>query len=343
MKPKIFIGSSVEGLPYANAVFTELESVAEPTVWDQDVFRPMYSNLESLLRALNSFDFAVLVLTPDDIRTSRGKRSAVPRDNVIAEIGMFIGALGRDRVFFIKPQSQAIALPSNFLGIDPLEYTARKDLNYRASVRTACTEIIRYIAIKMPIRQHRQPTETFFWHTVAQRRADGVDVPSLIANARKRVLITGIALNYVSQHCSQEIQDALDRRMRVEIVIATLDDLSNKRYYRFTSLKDPDLPMLVLAYERYKNLVEKLSESQRKYFGVYATSSPMAHSIGLYDDDIYVSEFCLNTDAAVCPSYRIAPGDESYDLFMGEIRSLLSDAQPLFRSDESCALALEMK
>jgi predicted nucleotide-binding protein len=50
-RPKVFIGSSVEGLPLANAVFAELDRVAEPTVWDQ-IFEPMRSTLEDLERKI---------------------------------------------------------------------------------------------------------------------------------------------------------------------------------------------------------------------------------------------------------------------------------------------------
>lgn len=145
-KASVFIGSSIEGLPYANAVLAELERHTEPTVWDQNVFVPMRSALDALEQSFLRFDFAVLVLTPDDLRRSRHKEAPVPRDNVVAELGMFIGALGRDRVFFLKPLNEPITLPTDLLGITPLEYTVRSDKNYRASVRSACVTIIARIS-----------------------------------------------------------------------------------------------------------------------------------------------------------------------------------------------------
>ena len=45
-------------------------------------------------------DFAVLVLTPDDITLSRGTTIASPRDNAIFELGLFMGTNGRNRTFF---------------------------------------------------------------------------------------------------------------------------------------------------------------------------------------------------------------------------------------------------
>ncbi len=143
-KATIFIGSSVEGLSYANAVFNELERTTIPTVWDQDVFTPSNSTLEDLEIIVHSYDFAVYVATPDDLRISRGSAASIPRDNIIAELSMFIGAIGRERVFLLQPRDDAIVMPSDYLGIHTLEYTNRPD-NIRGAVRGACTIITRRI------------------------------------------------------------------------------------------------------------------------------------------------------------------------------------------------------
>lgn len=50
--------------------------------------------IENLMKAVARFDFAILVLTPDDIVQSRSKELAGPRDNVIFELGLFMGNLG---------------------------------------------------------------------------------------------------------------------------------------------------------------------------------------------------------------------------------------------------------
>src|SRR5688500_4686513 len=94
-RPVIFIGSSREGMPVAKAMQSGMSDFADATLWTQGVFEPSYGYLESLTKALEHSDFAVLVLTSDDVVESRGAGSAAPRDNVVFELGLFIGHLGR--------------------------------------------------------------------------------------------------------------------------------------------------------------------------------------------------------------------------------------------------------
>jgi predicted nucleotide-binding protein len=72
--------------------------------------------------ATKDADFAALVLTADDMTVSRGKAKPSPRDNVIFELGLFMGALGRERVFILKPKGIDVRIPSDLLGVVWLEY-----------------------------------------------------------------------------------------------------------------------------------------------------------------------------------------------------------------------------
>jgi len=85
------VGSSSEGMEFARAVGAKLESDAEVTVWEDGIFELGYTAIESLTVALSRFDFAVLVLTPDDVVQSRSIDRPGPRDNVIFELGLFMG------------------------------------------------------------------------------------------------------------------------------------------------------------------------------------------------------------------------------------------------------------
>ena len=93
--PSIFIGSSVEGLDVAREVELQLQFDAITTIWKDGVFGLGTGTLEALMNALDQFDFAVMILSPDDMTESRDQSYAFPRDNVLFELGLFMGRLGR--------------------------------------------------------------------------------------------------------------------------------------------------------------------------------------------------------------------------------------------------------
>ena len=70
-RASVFIGSSTEGLTVAKGLQVLLDQGSEVTLWNQGVFAPSQGTLESLMAALDQFDFAILVLTPDDLVSSR--------------------------------------------------------------------------------------------------------------------------------------------------------------------------------------------------------------------------------------------------------------------------------
>lgn len=91
MKPRLFVGSSVENLTIAYAIQEHLEYTAEVTVWDQNIFQPSSYAIDDLLAYLDRTDFGVFVLAPDDVVIIREQTRPVVRDNIILELGLFIG------------------------------------------------------------------------------------------------------------------------------------------------------------------------------------------------------------------------------------------------------------
>jgi O-acetyl-ADP-ribose deacetylase (regulator of RNase III) len=141
-RPAVFIGSSSEGKRMASAVQAALRSDAEVTIWDQGIFGLGQVPIESLTDAMTQFDFAVLVLTPDDVVRSRSKQRPSARDNVLFELGLFMGALGRDRTFIMQQLGSGLKIPSDLVGVKTADYDwPREDMNYRAAVSTATEEI----------------------------------------------------------------------------------------------------------------------------------------------------------------------------------------------------------
>src|SRR6185295_7422434 len=143
MKPRVFVGSSLESLEYARAVQENLSRDAEVTVWDQGLLAISSSVLDTLFAALSGFDFAIFVFSPDDVLRIRGRKVQAVRDNVVFELGLFIGKLGRSRSFILVPeQAKQLHLPSDLMGLlyssfDP----SRIDRNLIAAMGPACNQI----------------------------------------------------------------------------------------------------------------------------------------------------------------------------------------------------------
>jgi predicted nucleotide-binding protein len=142
-RPTVFIGSSVEGLRIAEAVQANLEHVAECTVWNQDAFAPSLTTIENLVDMTAKFDFAVVVLTPDDVLEKRGQKAPVARDNLLFELGLFTGALGRARTFLVREESAALQLPTDLLGVTAVTFKRRDDENVVAALAPVCGRIRR--------------------------------------------------------------------------------------------------------------------------------------------------------------------------------------------------------
>lgn len=140
-KPRVFVGSSVEGLNVARAIQAELNHDYHIELWNQsDVFRLGTATLEALETALDAYDYAVFVFTPDDQITKRDEQAQVARDNVIFEAGLFIGRKSRFKAFIVHPRDLSIQLPSDLLGITTAKYESKAP-NLAASVGAACNEI----------------------------------------------------------------------------------------------------------------------------------------------------------------------------------------------------------
>ncbi|TGL19744.1 hypothetical protein EHQ47_16745 [Leptospira bourretii] len=161
LKPRLFIGSSVEGLSVAYAIQENLKFVAETTVWDQGMFNLSESTLESLLTILDTCDFGTFVFSPDDYIKIRGKKDLAVRDNVLFELGLFIGRLGRKRCFVIIPDNREFHLPTDLIGVTPAKYEAsRSDNNLQAGTGSASHKLRDSILKLGVIEKTKQEPET---------------------------------------------------------------------------------------------------------------------------------------------------------------------------------------
>lgn len=141
-KPAVFVGSSSEGLEFARAVRGLLSQDAEVTLWNEEFFGLGSTFIETLMNALPRFDFAILVLTPDELVSSREVEAFGPRDNVLFELGLFMGRLGRSRTFILHQASAKLKIPTDLSGVTTATYEwPREDKSHKSAVGAACDRI----------------------------------------------------------------------------------------------------------------------------------------------------------------------------------------------------------
>lgn len=147
-KPFIFIGSSSENLRPAKAIAAGLSYDAETIVWTEGAFGHSEYPLEALERHLDRADYAVFVFIPDDVTVTRGETKKTVRDNVLFELGLFIGRLTRKRTFIVRPRGVELNLPSDLIGITPVDYeSSRTDDNLSAALGPATHTILEAVRV----------------------------------------------------------------------------------------------------------------------------------------------------------------------------------------------------
>jgi CRP/FNR family transcriptional regulator, cyclic AMP receptor protein len=122
---RVFIISSAEALEVARVIQTALSHDGfVVTLWTDGVFKVTSYALDSLEAAV-----------------FRGNDWPTPRDNVVFELGLFMGRLGRNRAILMEPREGKVKLPSDLAGVTtiPYVYKAGKDAN--ALMGPACNQL----------------------------------------------------------------------------------------------------------------------------------------------------------------------------------------------------------
>lgn len=121
---KVFVASSTKSVVVAESLRQLIGSDDVKVIpWkDLGVFVLSEHTMESLERAANQCHFAVFVLGPDDVIQTDEGGVYVPRDNVVFELGLFLGRIGRKRSYMLRPDGINIKLPSDLSGVTWAQY-----------------------------------------------------------------------------------------------------------------------------------------------------------------------------------------------------------------------------
>jgi hypothetical protein len=151
MKPKLFIGCSSKRLPIARALSQLLAGNVDVAVWqDAPEFAIGESILDALIKVGKAYDFAILIFGQDDVTMMGGVEMPTVRDNVIFELGLFMGHMGKGRAFWLNASgAKAPYLSSDLAGIIHLEFQQPDDASPAVlsdSLAAACARIQQQVA-----------------------------------------------------------------------------------------------------------------------------------------------------------------------------------------------------
>lgn len=120
---RCFIGSTSERVKLA----TKLQGILQeydciPDLW-KNMFEDRKTAIENLENISRNYDFAIYFITPDDLTLQRNDLKPAVRDNIIFEVGLFYGSIGRNRCFLLAPSSLDFNnLPSDLKSITIKKY-----------------------------------------------------------------------------------------------------------------------------------------------------------------------------------------------------------------------------
>jgi CRP/FNR family transcriptional regulator, cyclic AMP receptor protein len=139
---RVFIMSSVEALPIVDLLIKQFAHDPFLAVaWKNGVFRASHYTLDELEAELDDSDFAIAVAHADDVVITRDDEWPIIRDNVVLELGLFMGRLGRRRAFLMEPRDVDLKLPSDLAGLTTIPYRYEKGKDAEHYIAPACAKL----------------------------------------------------------------------------------------------------------------------------------------------------------------------------------------------------------
>jgi hypothetical protein len=255
-KSRVFIGSSSEGKDIAQTVKLLLEKgeEIEAVVWDK-MFKIGETFIESLSSALEEFDFAVLVIKGDDLLIRGEIKKKAVRDNVLFELGLFMGRLGRYRTIMLYDEEQKADLPTDLGGIHVITFSKKSYKNLEDALKAPCKEIQDYILNPGLIEPKIRTFEV--WEASASELYEALGKASY--NTKIRIIQTWFP---DPEYFIEELENIInDHSKRFEFQVLLINEnsefniLGARIKYRKESRER--------AIEKIKETIEKLKEIER--------------------------------------------------------------------------------
>ena len=150
-KIRVFIISSAESLEVARLIVNGLQHDSfDVILWAEGVFKVTNYTLQTLEDEVDQADFAIAIAHGDDVAEIRNGTWPIPRDNVIFELGLFMGRLGRSRAILMEPRGEKVKLPSDLAGVTTIGYQHAPGKDEQAKISPAVNAIRSYIKANGP-------------------------------------------------------------------------------------------------------------------------------------------------------------------------------------------------
>lgn len=319
MKYKVFIGSSSEHLDYAESVQLNIEKIhdIEVVCWNQGIFTPGNYPLEDLLDNLGKMSFGIFVLAPDDFIKIRENDYYTVRDNVLFEMGMFYGALGRKRTFFIVPKNTAdtFRIPSDLDGINYARYIWESTgENFDQRVGSACTQIKRKIKEELKNIVPRDAIEKYgIFPELDKCYGD------LFLGAKRISTAFIHSRRWRESNISNIKNFFLKKEVQWDFF---LPNIENKKLMDMIKINFSDgKTMLSKIIDAYMFCLEYLEKYEDK-ISVYLFSFYPTYSFYKFDNKMVVSFYPFTSERRATPTLLIDLNIEVNDFFKQEIESI---------------------
>ena len=215
-RPTIFIGSSSEALGIARQVSHGLEAVADVALWDT-AFDAGTWLLGGILNRARDSDFGLFVIHKDD--TQRIKRTSyqVVRDNVLFEVGVFMGTLGPERTILLWPSasgSSKLRLPTDLAGLLRESYGSPRTRKGKADILSALASIRRRIQRMGPALRNGYNEIAALKQALLERDIEGhgvstslLDIVRLAARRRRRPWFSTTSVETLTEALAAHLSD----------------------------------------------------------------------------------------------------------------------------------------
>jgi hypothetical protein len=322
MKSKIFIGSTLEGIKLANAVKTNFEHDAYADVWNNGgIFSLSGNTLDDLLLHLDEYDYAIFIFQPDDKTAIRGKNYNTVRDNVIFELGLFFGKLGKNRAFYIIPRNYPkIRIPTDLYGVTAGTYDYERLMQQpdkiESIVATFCNQI-KFQIKNNPVNQGIGIKESKMFNNFTE------DFEKLI-NQAKNITLFFIHSRQWRENNDNVLRDFLKRSStKLNVILPNLQN--TKLIDRIkNNFSDGEViePLIKDAYSFFEKLKSQYTNVEIRSFDSYPT-----YSFYCFDNEAIIALYSTTPKKKNVPSFKITKDSKFWQFLYDDVQELMKSKE----------------